>query len=74
MCIIRISILRNHQLSCKTSIDTEINLLGQAVNATCKVLGHSTALNSLDTHPLQNLGESTDKQRHLEKVCFISGS
>lgn len=40
----------------------ENNLLGQAVDAACKVLGHGTAFNSLDTHPLQNLGEPADKK------------
>ncbi len=45
----------------------EINLLGQAVDAACEVLGHRTALNSLDTHPLQSLGEPADKQKNLEK-------
>ena len=38
----------------------EMNLLGQAVDAACEVLGHGSALNSLDTHLLQNLGEPAD--------------
>lgn len=37
------------------------------MDAACKVLGHRTALNSLNTHPLQSLGEPADKQRWLEK-------
>lgn len=49
------------------------NLLGQAVDAACKVLGHCTALNSLNTHPLQSLGEPVDQQRRLEKAHFIQG-
>lgn len=34
-----------------------MNLLGKAVNASRKVLGHSTAFDGLNTHPLQSLGE-----------------
>ncbi len=39
----------------------EKNLLGQAVDAACKILCHGAALNSLNTHPLQSLGEPADK-------------
>lgn len=42
-----------------------MDLLGQAMDATCKVLGHGAALNRLDTHPLQDLGESADKNKHI---------
>lgn len=55
------------------SISTEMNLLGQAVDAACQVLGHSAALNGLDTHPLQDLGEPADRYI-LEQVRFIPGS
>lgn len=44
------------------SINTEMDLLGQAVDATCKVLGHGATLNRLDTHPLQDLGESAGQK------------
>lgn len=48
-------------------ITTEMNLLGKAMNASCKVLGHSTAFDSLNTHPLQSLGES----KKLTKTLLI---
>lgn len=51
-----------------------MNLLGQAMDAACEVLGHRTALNSLDTYPLQSLGEPADKQKHLEQIYFTPGS
>lgn len=37
-----------------------MNLLGETVNATCKVLGHGATFNSFDTNPLQSLGESVN--------------
>ena len=49
-----------------------MNLLGQAVDASCEVLGHGAALNSLDTHPLQNLGEPADQQKTFRAGMFPS--
>lgn len=48
-----------------SNINPGMNLLGQAVDAACEVLGHDAALNSLNTHPLQNLGEPADKQKDI---------
>lgn len=48
-----------------------MNLLGEAVNATCKVLGHGATFNSFDTNPLQSLGESVNYHRCYEETCFI---
>lgn len=47
-----------------------MNLLGKAMNASRQVLGHSSALDSLNTHPLQSLGESKDnEQRLFSETC-----
>lgn len=35
------------------------------MNASRKVLGHSTAFDGLDTHPLQSLGESKTLRKTL---------
>lgn len=42
-----------------------MNLLGKAMNASCKVLGHSTTFDGLNTHPLQSLGESKKLRKKL---------
>lgn len=67
---------RHEQLFCKKlKYQPGMNLLGQAMNAACEVLGHDAALNSLNTHPLQNLGEPADKQKDIKSwhVPFIPG-
>lgn len=40
-----------------------MNVLGEAMDATCKVLGHRATLNRLNTNPLQDLGESADEKK-----------
>lgn len=35
------------------------------MNASCKVLGHSTTFDGLNTHPLQSLGESKKLKKTL---------
>ena len=47
-----------------------LDLLGQAVDATSKILGHYTALNRLYAHPLQDLREP--KKRINKKVSIYS--
>lgn len=44
-----------------------MNVLGEAVDASCKVLGHSATLNRLNANPLQDPGKSADKKRKEKK-------
>lgn len=61
--------------SVKCSININMNVLGEAVDATCEVLGHGATLNRLNTNPLQDLGESADeKKRKEEKAKFRHGN
>lgn len=51
----------------------KINLLGQAMDAACEVLGHGATLNGLDTHSLQSLGEPENTQKtFLVKTDHVS--
>lgn len=49
-------------------MSTEIrHSLGQSVDAACEILGHCTALDRLDTHSLQCLGEPAHRHRLEEE-------